>query len=274
MPIIGILPSDYIPPIFIEYVVVAGGGGGAFGGGGAGGMLTSASNPVETLIGQIHSIVIGAGGPRGINGSNSQLVINQTIAITAFGGGGGGNDSNGNSGGSGGGAGGIGYASGSGTAGQGYSGGPGNGYAGGGGAGGPGIITDPYMSSPQGGVGARNSVTGINTRLAGGGAGYDDLYTLGGDYGGGAMLGASFYNKATPGIINTGGGGGAGSFIPGEDDPSTVNNGGSGVVYIKYPKEYSVSASIGLTLNTYTLGSEHKVTRFTAGAGTFQFTVV
>lgn len=277
MPIIGILPSDYIPPILLEYVVIAGGGGGAVGGGGAGGMLSS-STPIETSIGQTHGVTIGAGGTRGTNGTNSQLVINQQTFITAIGGGGGASsfnsNSNGLSGGSGGGAAGSGGIGGSGVPGQGYAGGNGSSTnnGGGGGAGGIGVSAS---DRPNGGIGSRNLITGLNSRLAGGGAGYGLLYTLGGDYGGGSMTGAPYY-VASPGVANTGGGGAAGTdpppLPPYVGEP--VNNGGSGVIYIRYPKEYSINASIGLTSNTYTLGSTYKVTRFTAGSGTFQFTVV
>ena len=132
MPIIGVLPSDYAPPILVEYLVIAGGGAGAAGGGGAGGLISNIGSPIEIERSFTNTVVVGAGGASLSNGSKS--VFNSYIA---YGGGAGGLETqNGFSGGSGGGGGFTGLG-GSAISGQGNPGGPGSGdfYAAGGGGG-------------------------------------------------------------------------------------------------------------------------------------------
>ena len=48
-----------------------------------------------------------------------------------------------------------------------------------------------------------------------------------------------------------------------------VAPGGSGIVIVRYPKDYTVTASGGLTTLTVTDG-DYRATSFTAGTGTFQ----
>lgn len=266
MPIIGVMPSDYIPPISLEYLVIAGGGSGNAGGGGAGGLISNLGSPITTSYGVAHTIVVGAGGAPGSNGNNSSF--NSNVAIGGGAGGGGLSGDNGQNGGSGGGAGYSGFP-GLGTAGQGYPGGTADGSAtGGGGASEPGS-SYPY---PQGGDGLRNFIAGRFERLAGGGSAtqFHIDYLPGGDGGGGGSTGAPAY-YGFPGSANTGGGGGGGM------DPNTLSegtNGGSGLVILRYPKEHNLSISSGLVYITYELGSLHKVTEFISGTGTATFTVV
>jgi hypothetical protein len=68
-------------------------------------------------------------------------------------------------------------------------------------------------------------------------------------------------NNAT---ANTGGGGGAAS------GSNTGGSGGSGIVILKYPREYSVGGGSGLTFST-SISGVFKITSFTAGTGTISF---
>ena len=70
-------------------------------------------------------------------------------------------------------------------------------------------------------------------------------------------------NSGTP---NTGGGGGGGAY-PGT---GTGGNGGSGVVILRYPSAYTITAGGSLTSSTITDGTD-KVTTFTAGSDTITF---
>jgi hypothetical protein len=63
---------------------------------------------------------------------------------------------------------------------------------------------------------------------------------------------------AQPGGINTGGGGGGGYL--------TAAAGGSGIVALRYPDTYTLSAT-GVTVSTTTSGG-FKTTKITAGTGT------
>ena len=255
----------------LEYLVVAGGGGGgrtgtnygSAAGGGAGGYRSSivaegsgggsvAEDRLAFSLGQSFNIEIGAGGNGGgstygtvVSGSDSSF---GTIVST---GGGRGADPGGTtpggvnaeSGGSGGGAT-SGNSPGSGTAGQGYSGGSGSGGnytgGGGGGAGSPGssgVVGSAPASGGLGGSGLSSNVTGSSvTRAAGGPANVQNA----------------------PGAGNTGNGG------------SCSQPGGSGIIILKYPSSYTLSASVGISSSTATLG-DYKVTQFTAGTGTVTF---
>lgn len=251
------------PAFGLEYVVIAGGGGGGYwygGGGGAGGYRSSITGessgggavseaPISISTGLVCNVTIGSGGTsssstasKGGNGSNS--VFYNTTSIG--GGGGGSRDTNtGASGGSGGGAA-SGGAGGAGTVLQGFNGAPAISNEGGGGGGAAGIGS----SSPQqaGGPGLYSSVTGVSVGRAGGGTGHNE---------GAAGEGGGNYGQ--PGTANTGGGGGGDGGA-----------GGSGIVILKYPAQYSILASAGLTTVTSLVGSD-KVTQITAGTGTVTF---
>jgi len=67
--------------------------------------------------------------------------------------------------------------------------------------------------------------------------------------------------------VNTGGGGGGGGTSATD---YTGKTGGSGIVILKYPREYSVGGGTGLTFSTSTSGV-FKITSFTAGTGTISF---
>jgi hypothetical protein len=91
--------------------------------------------------------------------------------------------------------------------------------------------------------------------------------SVGGNGGGGAGA-YSATSASVAGGTNTGGGGGGGS-----NEPIYINgaSGGSGIVIIKYPDTKTISnPGGGLTYSTTTSGG-FKVTTFTAGTGTVQF---
>ena len=242
----------------VDVLVVAGGGGGGAssrnhyngawaGGGGAGGVLYTTGVSVTA---QTYSIVIGAGGAVGSNGSNSSA-----LGYTAIGGGrGGGTTSSSNwTGGSGGsGGGGLGdqpgpYQGGSGTSGQGNAGGPGTDpggnpyYEQGGGGGGAGEAgnTDGIAFGGDGRdmSGQFGTTYGENGYFGGGGAGgqgTDNSNTTNeGGVGGGGNSGRGYQNSSLApeaGAANTGGGGGAGGTSSGTGGAA----GGSGIVLIRY----------------------------------------
>ena len=242
----------------VDVLVVAGGGGGGAssrnqyngawaGGGGAGGVLYTTGVSVTA---QTYSIVIGAGGAVGSNGSNSSA-----LGYTAIGGGrGGGTTSSSNwTGGSGGsGGGGLGdqpgpYQGGSGTSGQGNAGGPGTDpggnpyYEQGGGGGGAGEAgnTDGIAFGGDGRdmSGQFGTTYGENGYFGGGGAGgqgTDNSNTTNeGGVGGGGNSGRGYQNSSLApeaGAANTGGGGGAGGTGSGTGGAA----GGSGIVLIRY----------------------------------------
>jgi hypothetical protein len=52
--------------------------------------------------------------------------------------------------------------------------------------------------------------------------------------------------------------------------PSPAGNGGSGIVILKYPDTFAISAGAGLTSSTTTSGG-YNITTFTAGTGTVSF---
>ena len=95
-----------------------------------------------------------------------------------------------------------------------------------------------------GGAGLNSAITGTSVGRGGGGGNAPDQ-----GYGGG-------YSGNGPGEANTGGGG-------------MVAPGGSGIVIIRYPGTYTLTASGGLTTTTDIDGA-YKATSFTAGTGTFQ----
>jgi len=214
-------------------LIVAGGGGGGFdvaGGGGAGGLLyygtetpkTPNGAAISVTPGNIHTIVVGAGGTgatslstpfssqttgRGVNGGDSYLRLASGTQYTAIGGGGGNSRNNTNTAQLGGSGGGGGYGNnatprpsggagtGSGVTLQGYAGGKivngsANGGAGGGGAGAIGTDwTDGGAdTSGKGGDGLAYSITGTSNYYGGGGGGgaWNAKGGIGGSGGGGA----------------------------------------------------------------------------------------
>jgi hypothetical protein len=234
-----IVPQAY--DYLVAYLIVAGGGGGASanyggsaaGGGGGGGYL-AASN-VTFTPGTVYTVTVGAGGSRGVQGSNSSI-SGFTVAI-------GGGLANGGSGGSGGGG------SGAGTSGQGNNGGSNTQYGGGGGGGAAAVGTDsPGGASPAlggaGGAGSSSSITGSAVTRAGGGGGGGGSTASGGAGGGGA--GGNTGGGGSTGTVNTGGGGGGG-FPSGTGGAA----GGSGVVILSIPTaSYTGTITGGPTVTT------------------------
>jgi len=286
-----------------------GAGGGAGGLRTSYGSITGGGGSAETslslLLSTNYTVTVGPGGngndyspwTKGYNGSNSVF-----STITSSGGGGGGTGisspylKTGNDGGSGGGES-RGLATATGQAVttpvvQGYRGGfsaPTNGDSsgGGGGAGGAGIDqTGSTTGGTNGGVGlavnilsASNATTasvgevsGSDVYFAGGGGGgsYGSVAVGTGGLGGGADGENTGVGFNATGNTGGGGGGGGGSNA---DSTRVGGNGGSGVVILRYPSAYTITETTSptvLTFNTYTEGSD-KVTVFTAGDGTIQF---
>jgi len=248
----GLTASTPKDPTTVEYLVIAGGGSGGHygGGGGAGGYRANVSgepsggsSPAEgskTLDPKTdYALTVGAA-------TNDSIFDD----ITSLKGGSSGKPGQGGNGqfGSGGGQHGTGQGphtptNAAGTTGQGSPGGAGvqgTDQAGaGGGAGGQGS-----NSHGPGGIGYDSSITGASVGRGGGGGNAPDQ-----GFGGG-------YSGNGPGEVNTGGGG-------------MVAPGGSGVVIIRYPDTYNLTASAGLTTSTDVDG-DYKATSFTAGTGTFQ----
>lgn len=250
----------------VEYLLVAGGGagGGTFnssgggGGGGAGGVVVG-SFPSLTP-GQIYSAEVGAGGVgttgAGSAGTGGDGQRSYLAGVIAVGGGGGGNgdDSDvqsGRPGGSGGGSGGGDTIPPStpaaGTSGQGNAGGvtnhvTGDFGSGGGGASQVGESENTAGGSPdgragKGGDGTASSITGTSVIYAGGGGGGSNGHAgiaegLGGAGGGGNGGLNTLPTSGTNGL--GGGGGGAG----GSGSTRTGANGGSGVVILRYNKQF------------------------------------
>lgn len=216
----------------VSYLVVAGGGGGgtgaisgysqAGGGGGAGGFYQG----ITTFTpGDVYTITVGAGGPRGTNGYNSSL----SSVFTAIGGGAGANgptsgNNNGASGGSGGGGSGGAGLGGNGTTGQGNA-GSGSVASQAGGGGGAGTVG----SVGTGGDGAVSSITGSSVTYAGGGGGGSQSTTGSGGSGGGGNSGTGSIGGSNGGTNLGGGGGGGGPF------DALGASGGSGVVILSVP---------------------------------------
>ena len=277
-----------------KLLVVAGGGGGggsfAGAGGGAGGYVYNTAYSVTENT--AYSVTIGSGGTGGtygVVGSNGTSSF--FGAVEAYGGGGGGSYSGGstpppacptNGCGS---SGGTGWnvsnayirTASQGNAGTGYQAGvnnctgnncSGNSGGAGGGAGGAGqlnasavllstnanVPSGYYSTSPTGGVGLANSITGTSTYYAGGGgSGSDGLGGNGGLGGGGnGGSGASApsgyqYTDGLDGSANTGGGGGGGG---GNSQTPTGGDGGSGIVVVNYSYNAATYAEYDLSINT------------------------
>ena len=275
-----------LKPPSIEYLVVAGGGGGGGphpaggGGGGAGGFISGFLSDSSTQ----YQVRVGSGG-----NSNSTGTPSYFGSIISNGGGSGDGTQNGSPGGSGGGGGGTRGYGGSTSGGfgfnpstpapvlssvplpspysitQGNNGGDGNQNYHAGGGGGAGSV-----GGSSGGIGTTSSITGVTTYYAGGGGGHGYSGTNPGGLGGGGRGGTSAPAPVTPstdGNVNTGGGGGG--------MRNGTSNGGSGIVIIKFAKNYreiqSIPVGITYTLDTTTDQNSY-IYKFTAGIGTVYFT--
>lgn len=241
--------------LFLEALVV--GGGGAAGGGvagqwygsGAAGGLLRVQSQTQGVSGANYTVTVGAGGATvGTQGSTS------TFNTTNAGGGGGTTTSRTG-------------ANNSDYSGSYYANGTraGAGAGAGGNAsndnGGIGAINNDFVNATQAGTYSVGEVSGSDVYWGGGGGGGN----LGaGGLGGGANGTGSGGGSA--GTINTGGGGGGGPSNSGNN-----NSGGSGIVIIKYSKQYDISIGAGLVAaNEFTSGDfKHRI--FTAGTGTVSF---
>lgn len=289
-----------IPALTVDYLVVAGGGGGGCangggGGGGAGGYLTNYGGIAVSLSTSTdYVLTIGGGGNGGATTSNGQpgVVGSNSVfnLITSLGGGYGGGDVSqpGGTGGSGGGgARGSGSSGGSGTSSpqQGYSGGTGYGNTGGGGGGaGNAGANATSLRGGNGGIGITNAITvaaGSGPYYAGGGGGGMESPSSASDAGSGGSGGGGTGGAAggvgsapTTGTPNTGGGGGgSGDYNTGGN--YSGQNGGSGVIILRYPDAYTIAetTSSQLTFTTdSTTVADTKITTFTGGNGTIEFT--
>lgn len=248
--------NEFVVPFGVrslECLVVAGGGAGGRansqaensiyvggGGGGAGGYV---SRTIDVKGGDVVKTVVGRGGVAA-NGANSVLIVNDTVIVTAVGGGRGGNGygDGGTSGGSGGGTTwnqGTARPRNAGTRDQGNAGGLSttvSGYGVGGGGGGAGACGGDWLggyNGGNGGVGLCCSITGdLVWYAAGGGGGASNASGAGGTGGSGiGGAGGAFGNAGRDARACTGsGGGGAGKTQGG----AAGGKGGSGIVILRY----------------------------------------
>lgn len=289
----------------LQFLVIGGGAGGGSqhgGGGGAGGYInsystessgdnTSTASTITVTPGTSYTVEIGAGGAAQNGTGTSEFASNgnsgnDTIfaSYTAVGGGGGGQWSShaGAAGGCGGG--GATHNGAGGTGSQGGDGGSGSNtsshFAGGGGGAGANGATGVDGKAGNGGDGLSSSITGTPTVRAGGGGG--GIYTggagnsawrgLGGDGGGGDGMinngGQNTFLAATSGTENTGsGGGGSGTYISG----IYTGAGGKGIVIFRYPNNFSITYSNGLTVTSggeQSVGASEKYIEILGGTGT------
>lgn len=241
-------------PLLIDYLVVGAGGGAAFhntsyGSGGGGGQVLTGTG--KTIVGSV-TVTIGIGATSNPalntdapNGGNSVF-----SDITAIGGKGaiatgkGGDSGSGKNGGTGGGA-------------------PVD-YAGGGGAGDNGNGQNGATNDGgDGGAGTSNSITGTAVIYGCGGGGASD--TVGGT---GDALGGG--HGGTPDTGATSGTNGLGTGAGAKYNVLSGTKGGDGVVILKYPDTYTITAGGNLVSSTST-SSGYKITTFTAGTGTISF---
>ena len=287
------------PALTVDYLVVAGGGGSSgdiAGGGGAGGLRTSYTN-LSSLNGHTETslslslstdyiVTVGPGG----TGTNFQASIgnngvNSTFStITSTGGGGGstlsGAAANGGSGG------GPRWTDSPGLAvtspvTQGYNGGGSTPSvltaSGGGGANQVGQTGGSGSNTPSGDGGDGlevNIVGGTGNYYAGGGGGGGSTShgVAGGSGGtGGGGNGAGQGTSVSNGTPNTGGGGGGNNV-----NVNPGGNGGSGIVILRYSDAYTISETtsggnvLSFSTDDITVPGT-KITTFTAGDGTIQF---
>jgi hypothetical protein len=285
----------------------AGGFRTSFGTGNINGGLTAVESTLTLAVATSYSVTIGAPGAggagtamsagRGATGSSSFFSDgNTTFEILTIGGGGGASYNNygqgglsnsGSPGGSGGGAAPYNAAIGVGNGGirvttpvQGFNGGNATNYldpyfgGGGGGAGGVGQEANG-ANTGNGGVGLQSSITGSSTFYAAGGAGGAYYSYLGGPNaaasgigGSGAAVdgsrGGNGFTAPGNGTVNTGSGGGGGA-----DNGQVGGDGGSGVVILRYPKNYQITFTNGaspIVSSNASVGTDI-VTTITSGTG-------
>ena len=264
-----------LPPLTVDYLVVGGGGAGQGvrgGGGGAGGLIATTtyggSENAVTLSPSNYTfgVTIGTGGvgvqnaaSYGANGGASTIGITGSTQ-TAYGGGGGGASTlPGRPGGSGGGGG-----------------NGGSGYSNQGGA-----VLDstaecspggrsPSFTDAGGGGGATGptpagffnlGATGLISDITGTSA----TYAVGGRGGYGSQGSANGVDAAA----NTGSGG-SGMFDGYSIGGQTAGSGGSGIVILRYPRDYIIAKTGSLISSDATVGSD-TVTTFLSGTGTITF---
>jgi hypothetical protein len=285
------------PTLTVDYLVVAGGGGGgnsqgASGSGGGAGEYLYQTGQSLTTGGSGYTVTVGAGGSGGTGSSypsaNGLSGSDSFFVRSVAGGGAGLFSSPGNllqsvPGGSGGGArpgSGSGAASTAFAPGVGNAGGSssGNGGGGGGGAGSPGTTGTTSLSG-SGGNGLQNSITGVSTYYAGGGAGGNFAPTGGSIGSGGSGIGgtSSYTGTAGSGVNNTGSGGAGGSYANSTNPyiPYAGGDGGSGVVILRYPTADIASyttTGITPTEDTTTIPGQTILSFTTVGTGTIIFT--
>ena len=150
----------------------------------------------------------------------------------------------------------------------------GNGGGGGGGAGSPGTTGTTSLSG-SGGNGLQNSITGVSTYYAGGGAGGNFAPTGGSIGSGGSGIGgtSSYTGTAGSGVNNTGSGGAGGSYNT-STVPYNGGNGAQGIVILRW-----LTTDAGYTVSganpTQTIDGAYTVLSFTAvvtSTITFNFT--
>ena len=285
------------PTLTVDYLVVAGGGGGgnsqgASGSGGGAGEYLYQTGQSLTTGGSGYTVTVGAGGSGGTGSSypsaNGLSGSDSFFVRSVAGGGAGLFSSPGNllqsvPGGSGGGArpgSGSGAASTAFAPGVGNAGGSssGNGGGGGGGAGSPGTTGTTSLSG-SGGNGLQNSITGVSTYYAGGGAGGNFAPTGGSIGSGGSGIGgtSSYTGTAGSGVNNTGSGGAGGSYANSTNPyiPYAGGDGGSGVVILRYATADIASyttTGITPTEDTTTIPGQTILSFTTVGTGTINFT--
>ena len=148
-----------------------------------------------------------------------------------------------------------------------------------GGGGGAGAVGESATATGgfDGGIGITNAITvasGTGPYYAGGGGGgsYSNIRVgAGGQGGGGTGINTGPPSASNNGTDNTGGGAGGGGGS-GSDSLRGGANGGSGVVILRYPSAYTITAGGSLTSSTATVGTD-KVTTFTAGSDTITFSL-
>jgi hypothetical protein len=285
------------PTLTVDYLVVAGGGGGgnsqgASGSGGGAGEYLYQTGQSLTTGGSGYTVTVGAGGSGGTGSSypsaNGLSGSDSFFVRSVAGGGAGLFSSPGNllqsvPGGSGGGArpgSGSGAASTAFAPGVGNAGGSssGNGGGGGGGAGSPGTTGTTSLSG-SGGNGLQNSITGVSTYYAGGGAGGNFAPTGGSIGSGGSGIGgtSSYTGTAGSGVNNTGSGGAGGSYANSTSPYISYagGDGGSGVVILRYATADIASyttTGITPTEDTTTIPGQTILSFTTVGTGTIIFT--
>ena len=284
------------PTLTVDYLVVAGGGGGgnsqgASGSGGGAGEYLYQTGQSLTTGGSGYTVTVGAGGSGGTGSSypsaNGLSGSDSFFVRSVAGGGAGLFSSPGNllqsvPGGSGGGArpgSGSGAASTAFAPGVGNAGGSssGNGGGGGGGAGSPGTTGTTSLSG-SGGNGLQNSITGVSTYYAGGGAGGNFAPTGGSIGSGGSGIGgtSSYTGTAGSGVNNTGSGGAGGSYANSTNPYISYagGDGGSGIVILRYATADASYTTTGSTPteDTTTIPGQTILSFTTVGTGTITFT--